>query len=106
MSLRDWKHQVADALRGQRVRGNAACFGVDGMSRRERVGERRRCLRLDPDDFDPASVPGGDAADQAASADGNQQGIDSRVLLFELQSNGSLAEQRLGLIVRMNAKRS
>src|SRR6185437_16358598 len=47
-------------------------------------------------------VPGGDPGNQTAAADRNQQRVDLRRLLFELHAEGTLPEQRLILIERVD----
>ena len=62
-----------------------------------RVGAR---LRLDADDRHAPAVPGGDAADQPAAADRDEQRVEVRRLSCASSSaEGALAEQRLGLVV-------
>src|SRR5712692_10935599 len=48
------------------------------------------------------AVPGSDSANQTASADGYEQGVEFGTLLFEFQADGSLAEQSFKLIVGVN----
>ena len=72
--------------------------GIDGPAGRERLRQRRRGLGLDAHHPDPAGVPGRDAADQAAAADGHQQGVEVGGLLGQLEPERALAEQRLRLI--------
>ena len=105
VGARDRKHQLADAPRRQRIGGNAACRRVDGPSRLQRVGQRRRQLRLDADDPDAARVPGRDSANQPAAADSNENGVERR-LLIELQPERRLSEQRLRLIERVDLQRA
>jgi hypothetical protein len=45
----DGKHELPDASRGERVRGDASRLGVDRASRLERPGQSRSVLGLDAD---------------------------------------------------------
>ena len=74
--LRDGEHQLADALGGEGIGGDAAGFGVDRVSGFESAIERGAEFRFDADDADATLIPAGDAADQAAAAAGDQQRID------------------------------
>jgi hypothetical protein len=65
---------------------------------RPAASARRRRLRLDANDPDTAGIAGGDAPDQSAAADGHQQRVQPGQLLFELEADRALAEQRFPLI--------
>ena len=104
--LRDREHQFADPFWGQRIGRDAACFGIDGASCRPGPGKGWRGFRFHADDLDSRVIPGGDAADQPASADRNQHGVDLWRLLFELQTDASLAEQRFRLIIGVHYHRA
>ena len=102
----DRKDALADAARREQVRGDPTGLGVDRPAGLQRLRQRGRGLRLDPDHPDLALVPGGDAADQPAAADGNQQGVEIDDLLLELEADRTLTEQRLILIEGMNRERA
>src|SRR5579864_711937 len=76
------------------------------MPRLERPGERRRPFWLDANNTYPARVPSGDSTDQTAAPNSHEQRVEVATLFLELQSHGSLAEQRFHLIVRMHGKRA
>jgi hypothetical protein len=63
-------------------------------------------IGLDADDVNAAAVPGGDAADQPAAADRDQQRIDLRRIAFDLQPDRALPEQRFRLVERMHWQRT
>ena len=67
--------------------------------------EGRRLLRLDADDANLACEPCGEAADQPAAADRDQQRVERRILL-QLHADRALAEHRLGLVERMHRHRA
>jgi hypothetical protein len=77
----------------QRIGGDAACRGVDPLAGGERAVEGRGQLRLDADEIDPPGIPGGDAADQPAAAEGDEQGIEIGRILLELEAEAALAEK-------------
>ena len=62
----------------------------------------RRGFRLDRDYADFPGVPGGDAADQPAAADRDQECVDFRQIGLDFQSDGALAEHRLRLVVSVD----
>ena len=103
MLLGDREHPLADALRRQRVGGDAAGRRVDRAARRAALGERRRRVRLDADDarrvpanhaaMPPINPPPPTATSSVSSV---------RRLLVELQPERALAEQRLDLVVGMD----
>ena len=49
-----------------------------------------------------SGVPGGDAADETAATNGNEQGVEVGALLLEFETDGSLTEQGLELVVGVN----
>ena len=100
--LGDREHQLADALRRERVGRDPAGLGIDRLARRERLRQRRRALGLDPDDARLPRVPGRDAADEAAAAHRDQQRVEVRGLARQLEPERALAEQRLLLIEGMH----
>jgi len=104
--LGDGEHQFADAFRSERIGGNSSRGAVDGMSGFEGIVQCRCCFWLDADHLDAVLTPGGDAADESATADGNEQGIEVRRLLLEFETNRALAEQRLGLVIRVYRERA
>src|ERR1700687_6179366 len=106
MSPGDGKHQLTDTLRRQRVRGDPSRRAVDRLAGFERVHQGGSSFRLHTDNFDTAGVPGGDAADETASADGDEEGIEIGRLLFKFESDSSLAEQRFNLIVSVDSERA
>jgi hypothetical protein len=102
----DRKDPLADTARRERVRRDPTGLGVDGPACRERLRQRGGGLRLDPDHPDLSLVPCGNAADQSAAADGNQQRVEIGDLLLELQADGTLTKQGLPLIEGVNRERT
>jgi hypothetical protein len=86
------------------TRGDAACLGVDRPSGLQRAKQRRRRLRLDPDDPDPPSVPRGDAADQPAAADRDEKRVEIGELFFDLAAERRLPKQCLALVEGMDRR--
>ena len=78
---------------------------VDGLAGLERHGQRRRASAR-RHDLDAAGEPGGDAADQAAAADRDQQGVEIGQLFLELQPERALADQGLGLVEGVDRHRA
>ena len=105
MGAGDGEHRLADAAGRQRIGGEPAGGRVHRVPGPQGLEERRRRLGLDADHGHPPAVPGGDAADEAAAADGHQQRVEQRLLL-ELQRERALPEQRLGLIVGVHGQRA
>ena len=97
MTAHDGEDQLADALGSEGIGGNAASRSIDRMSSRERHAQRRRQAGLDADDLDAALVPGGNATDQATTADGDQQRIDVRRLALQLEADAALSQHGLDL---------
>src|SRR5262245_33095747 len=100
--FRDRKHQRAYTTWGERIRRDAARFGVDRFSGLERLIECGRGLRLDADNLDTAGIPACDAANKPAAADRDKERVEVRGLFLDFQTNCPLAEQRSHLIVRMD----
>src|SRR5579863_6193389 len=97
--LRDGKHQRANLLGSEGISGDSSRGAVDGMSGLQGIVKSRRSLGLDANNFDLIRIPGGDAADEATTADGNQQGIEVGRLLLEFETNRGLAEQSFPLVI-------
>src|SRR5947209_7570117 len=76
------------------------------MAGAQRVVERGRHFGLDCDNFKFAGVPGGDTADEASATNANKKRIELRSLLFELDTERGLAEQRFELIVSVDGHRA
>ena len=74
---------------------------INGTASRQRHAQRRRQPRLDAHHLDLALIPGGDAGDEAAAADGDQQRIEIGDLAFELEADGALALHGLHLVERV-----
>src|SRR5271165_2080007 len=74
------------------------------MAGAESVVEGGGGFGFDADDFDAAGIPGGDAADQAATSYGNEQSIELGELFFEFEADGGLAEKGFGLIEGVDAE--
>ena len=106
MLLRDREHQRSDALRRQRVGGNAARLGIDRLAGFQRARERRGRLRLDAGDRNAAFVPRRDSTDEASAADGHEHGVGVGRLLLQFRADGGRAEEGLALVERMNAHRA
>ena len=102
ISPRDREHQIADATGTEAVSRQSRHLDIDRCLGGERREQRVRRGRLDADDADATLVPRRNATDQSAAADRDQQRVDVRCLGFELQSDRTLAEQCLGLIVGMD----
>ena len=68
--------------------------------------QRRRQPGLDADHLDAALVPGGDAADQAAAADRDQQRIEVGRLLLELEADAARAQHGLDLVEGVHGQRA
>ena len=66
----------------------------------------RRRLGLDGDYTHPVLEPRRDPADETAAADRHQQRVDLRRVGLQLQSDRTLPEQRLGLVVGMDRERA
>ena len=99
MALRDREHQRADPARSQRLGGDPTSGRIDGVAGLKGVVQRRRQLRFDRDDLNPAGIPRGDAADQPAASGRDQQRVDLRAIDLKLQPDRALPEQRLALVV-------
>src|SRR5579883_3225924 len=93
MAPRERKDELTYPTRREGIRGDTAGLGIDGPPGGEGLGERGRGFRLDADDGDPACIPGGNAADEPTTADGNEQRIDGRGLLLELEADAALARR-------------
>jgi len=89
----DVEHQPADAPRGQGVRGDAVGPGIDRLAGAQRVGECRRSLGLDADHPNVTGVVRRDAADQPAATHRDEQRVEVRRLLDQLEGQAALAEQ-------------
>src|ERR1043166_7370422 len=79
---------------------------VPGPACGGRVMEGRRRLGFYPDHPDPPGVPGGDAADQPAAADRDEQGVEIRRIGLDLAADGTLAEHRLRLVIGVDRERA
>jgi hypothetical protein len=101
----DRKHEGSDATRGERIRRDAASFGVYRFSGFDRPIERGRGFRLDPDNLNAAGVPPGDSSNKPAAADSDKNRIEIWRLSFKLQADRPLTEQRFFLIVSMDRER-
>ena len=77
-----------------------------GCAGRQRAPQRRGALRLDGDDPDPAAKPGGDAADQSAAADRDQQRVDVGQIGVDLAADGALPQQRFRLVEGVHGERA
>jgi len=77
--LREWEHDLADAVRRQRIRCDAAGLALHRTSGFERPEERGRSGRLNTDDPHALLIPGGNAADQSPAPAGNQERIERAV---------------------------
>lgn len=104
VALRDREHELADAFRSQRVGGDSSGGTVYRAAGFEGIGQRGGGFRFDTDDFRAASIPGGHAAEEAATADGHQKNIQMRGLFFQFETDGALAEKRFDLIVGVDPK--
>ena len=68
--------------------------------------QRRRQPGLDAHDLDAALVPGGDAADQPAAADGDQQRVDLGRLPLQLEADAALPQHGLDLVEGVHRERA
>src|SRR5262245_18427861 len=84
VSLRDWKHQLSNLARGQRIRRDAAGWGVHGTTRFQRLVKCRRSFRLDRDDPGFPAIPRRNSTNEAAATDSNENGREIRSLHLEL----------------------
>src|SRR6185295_482791 len=104
--LREREHELADALRRERIGGDAAGWRIHGPPGLQCVTECGREPWLDADQAEALLIPRSDAADQSATADGNQQRVELRCLLLELESDGPLPQQRRLLVEGMDLQRA
>jgi hypothetical protein len=100
--LRDGKHQFADTFGSERIRGDASRGTVYGMSGLEGEMQSGSGVGLDANDLDTAGVPGSEATNEAASADGNEQRVEVWRLFFQFEAERALTEKRFALIVGVN----
>jgi hypothetical protein len=70
------KRHIADTLAPERVRGNAPRFDVDRHASLQCAIQCWTLLRFDSDDLYPPRKPRCDTANKAATANGNQHGVD------------------------------
>ena len=96
--------QFADAARGEAVGSDAACRRIDGATGGEGCVQCGCGFRFDGDDLGFSGIPSGDAADQTAAADGNEERVDAGCVGFKFQADRALTQQRFGLIEGMHAK--
>jgi hypothetical protein len=106
MFLCNGEHQFADAFRSERIGGDSSRGTVDGTSGLQSVVQSRRSFRFDADKLGAILVPGSDAADESATANGEQQGIEIGRLLLQFESDRSCAEERLTLVVCVYRERT
>ena len=76
------------------------------MPRFECARERWRRFGLDADEADPTLVPCGHSAEQASATHRDEERIELRSLLLELEPERTLAEQCLRLIEGMYLQRA
>ena len=105
-ALCDGKDLLANTTWREQIGCEPSGFGIDGSPRRECARQRGRRLRLHANHADPPLVPRGDAADQPAAADRDQQRIQIGDLVLQLQADRCLTKQSLALIEGMNGERS
>ena len=87
------------------VSASATVSGVTGhgLSRGEPERERVRPLRLDGDDPDSCGNAGGrDPGDETASAAGDDDGVDLRDVLEDLEPDGPGARDHDGIVERVH----
>ena len=110
-ALGDIEIEFANPLCAERIRGERVDGYVNRLFRLQRGVERARAFRLDADDLDPASKPGGDAGDEPAAADRNEDRVEllkpqSFDVLLPFERHRPLAGHRLDRIVRMDQERA
>ena len=95
-----------DFLHRDAVGEQADMVELDALSGLERARHRRRIDRLDADDFDGRTHAlhiRGDAGDQAAAADRDEDRVDrARMLAQDLHADGALPRDHLGIVKGMN----
>ena len=99
MPLRDGEHEFFPPASGRASR--AAIPPASASTGRPASNARSEWARLGSHshDFDSLRIPGGDAADQAATPHGHDKTVELGILLFELEADRGLAEQGFELIV-------
>jgi hypothetical protein len=102
IALDDRENALTNPARSKRIGGDATGFGIDRPAGRECTRQGRSKLGLDTHDPDPSGIPSGDAADQTATNNRHQERLEVRCLILEFQADGTLSEQRLGLIVSVD----
>ena len=81
----------ADIAGAERIRGDRINRDIDRSTRLQRIVKRTGSGRLDADHPDAAGEPGGDAGNQTATADRDQNRIEIGRLLRPFQADGALA---------------
>jgi hypothetical protein len=97
---------IADARGPERIRGDPADLGHDGLAGGERGDHRRAPLRLDADHPDPVVEPRRDPRERPTAAAAHQDRVDVGHLLVDLEPDRPLAGDHLGLVERMHHQRA
>src|SRR6218665_3598086 len=93
----------AAIARAERIRRDALHRDIDGASGLQRGRQTARALGLDTDDAHPSAEPRGDAANQSTTADGDEHGVEWRLLL-PFKAHRSLTGHGGPGVIRMNGQ--
>src|SRR5262249_38900831 len=96
------KHQLADTARCKRICRDAAGWSVDRPASSQRFRQRWGLLGFDADQMCVPRVPAGDAADQSAAANCDENRIEIGHLNLQLEAQCSLPEKSLDLVEGVN----
>ena len=105
MLLGDGVHERADAAGCERIRRYATSRGVDRFSCLERHHQRWGGFGLDSDHLDLIAKPRRNSGNQPAAANRDEQSIEIRDLILDLQPGCSLAQQCFALVEGVDRER-